>query len=126
MRIINNPMHIFSTNSGVLIKNIFDTLCDNVYDIVYICVCVCVSFFPHLMFIALIRFSLKVGVSSFSEANSLTTLLLIRADAIVGLFLWPLFILRKNFLSQSTRCKAYYVWFSAYISFLCAYNHNYH
>ena len=89
----------------------------------YVClhVCECVCLFPHKMFLAFNRFSLEVGVSLFSEAISLRTIFLIRADAIVSLFLWPLFIPSKNFLSQFTRSKVYYVWFSAYISFLCAY-----
>ena len=43
IRIINSPMCIFSTNSGLLIKDLSNTLCDKVYEVVYLCVCVFIS-----------------------------------------------------------------------------------
>lgn len=62
IRIINNPMRMFSINSGLLMKNIFDTLCD-VYMkwCMYVFVCGCVCLFPHKMFIALIGLSSNLG-----------------------------------------------------------------
>lgn len=60
---------------------------------VIMCVQVCTGVRLHVcvhFLIAFIIFSLEAGVSSFSEANSLRTILLITVYAMVNLFFWPL------------------------------------